>query len=88
LQSAHIPWVIALGVSGAIGQHLITRAFRSANPAVLAPLEYTALAWGMLFDWLFWATIPSGRMLAGALIIIASGTYVIHRERITEPAPS
>jgi drug/metabolite transporter (DMT)-like permease len=83
LQRAHVPWLLALGVSGAIGQHLITRAFSSANPAVLAPLEYTALAWGMLFDWLFWSTVPQLRMLTGALIIIASGTYVIHRERIT-----
>jgi drug/metabolite transporter (DMT)-like permease len=88
LQLAHAPWLLALGVSGAIGQHLITRAFRAANPAVLAPLEYTALAWGMLFDWIFWATVPGFRMLAGASIIIASGTYVIHRERITARAAS
>jgi drug/metabolite transporter (DMT)-like permease len=88
LSRAHVPWLVALGVSGAIGQHLITRAFRSANPAVLAPLEYTALAWGMLFDWIFWATAPSLRMLTGAAIIIASGTYVIHRERITARAAS
>jgi drug/metabolite transporter (DMT)-like permease len=83
LSAAHVPWLLALGISGAIGQHLITRAFRSANPAILAPLEYTALAWGMLFDWIFWATVPGLRMLVGASIIIASGTYVIHRERIT-----
>ena len=83
LQRAHLPWLLALGVSGAIGQHLITRAFRAANPAVLAPLEYTALAWGMLFDWVFWATVPGMRMLVGAFIIIASGVYVIHRERVT-----
>ncbi len=88
LRGDHVPWVIALGVSGAIGQHLITQAFRAANPAVVAPLEYTALAWGMLFDWLFWTTIPSLRMLGGAAIIIASGTYVIHRERVTTHAPS
>ena len=82
----HWPWLVALGISGAVGQYFITQAFRLAPPPVIAPLEYTALAWGMLFDWLFWMTAPSSRMLAGAAIIIASGLYVIHRERRTTVA--
>ena len=53
---------------------------------VVAPLEYTALAWGMLFDWLLWATAPGLRMLTGAFVIIASGIYVIHRERFSSAA--
>jgi drug/metabolite transporter (DMT)-like permease len=82
----HWPWLVALGISGAVGQHFITQAFRLAPPPVIAPLEYTALAWGMLFDWLLWMTAPSSRMLIGAAIIIASGLYVIHRERMTTVA--
>jgi hypothetical protein len=35
----------------------------------------------MFFDWLIWTTAPSSRMLTGAAIIVASGLYVIHRER-------
>lgn len=74
-------WIAGLGVSGAFGQYFITDAFRRAQPAVIAPLEFTALAWGMLFDWLIWNTSPSARMLTGASIIVASGLYVIRRER-------
>lgn len=77
-------WILCLGVSGAFGQYFITDAFRRAQPAVIAPLEYTALAWGMLYDWLIWNTSPSVRMLAGASIIVASGLYVIRRERAAE----
>lgn len=73
--------IAILGLSGAIGQHFLTQAFRLAAPSTIAPLEYTALAWGMLFDWLLWMTVPSARMLIGAGIIVASGLYVIHRER-------
>jgi drug/metabolite transporter (DMT)-like permease len=80
------PWIIALGISGALGQYFITEAFRRAPPAVIAPLEYTALAWGMLFDWIIWMTAPSARMLIGAGIIVASGLYVIHRERAAHKA--
>lgn len=78
----HWHWIALIGLSGAIGQHFLTEAFRLAAPSVVAPLEYSALAWGMLFDWLLWMTVPSARMLIGAGIIVASGLYVIHRERM------
>ena len=78
----HWYWIAIMGLSGALGQHFLTEAFRLAAPSVVAPLEYTALAWGMLFDWLLWLTVPSARMLIGAGIIVASGLYVIHRERL------
>jgi drug/metabolite transporter (DMT)-like permease len=78
--------IAGLGLTGALGQYFITEAFRLAAPPVIAPLEYTALAWGMLFDWLIWATAPGLRMLTGAFIIVASGIYVINRERSTSAA--
>jgi drug/metabolite transporter (DMT)-like permease len=82
----HWPLIVGLGISGAVGQYFITEAFRLAPPPVVAPLEYTALAWGMLFDWLLWATAPGLRMLTGAFVIVASGIYVISRERFTSAA--
>jgi drug/metabolite transporter (DMT)-like permease len=78
----HWHWILIIGISGALGQHFFTEAFRLAAPSTLAPLEYTALAWGMLFDWLLWLTVPSARMLIGAGIIVGSGLYIIHRERV------
>jgi drug/metabolite transporter (DMT)-like permease len=87
LQAQHWPWIVALGITGALGQYFITEAFRRAPPPVIAPLEYSALAWGMLFDWWLWMTTPSARMLVGAGIIVASGLYVIHRERHAVVSP-
>jgi drug/metabolite transporter (DMT)-like permease len=86
VQWDHWYLIAGLGVSGAMGQYFITEAFRLAPPPVVAPLEYTALAWGMMFDWLLWATAPGLRMLAGAFVIVASGIYVIHRERFASAA--
>lgn len=81
LQWQHWPWVVGVGVFGALGQYFFTEAFRHSPAGVIAPLEYTALIWGVLFDWLLWLTVPSARMLTGAAIIVASGLYVIYRER-------
>lgn len=81
LRLEHWYLIVGVGLFGAIGQHFITSAFRQASPAVVAPIEYTALMWGMLFDWLLWLTLPNARMLLGAAIIVASGLYIIYRER-------
>jgi len=81
LQSAHWPTFLALGALAALGQVLLTEAFRAAPPPVVAPFEYTALVWGMLIDRLVWNVLPSPRVLLGGGIVICSGLYVFWRER-------
>lgn len=81
LRAEHWPWLGALGAAGAMGQHFITQAFRFAPASVVAPFEYTALLWGVAIDWLLWATRPSPRMFLGATLVVASGIYLIWRER-------
>ena len=74
-------WVIvAIGVTGFAGQVAITEAFRAGEASVVAPFEYSALAWGLALDWLVWHTLPDGWTFVGAGIIVASGLYLIHRE--------
>jgi drug/metabolite transporter (DMT)-like permease len=80
-QSAHWPALLGIAVSGAFGQVAITEAFRRAPASLVAPLEYTALAWGMGLDWLIWHVAPNTRMLTGAAVIVASGLYLLHSER-------
>jgi drug/metabolite transporter (DMT)-like permease len=74
-------WIGALGITGSFGQHFITEAFRHAPASVIAPFEYTALLWGVAIDWLFWDVLPGSRVFVGGGVIIASGLYLIWRER-------
>lgn len=74
-------WVLlGLAVTGFVGQLAITEAFRHGQAAVIAPFEYSALAWAVMLDWLFWHTVPQSHTLLGGAIIIASGLYLIRRE--------
>jgi drug/metabolite transporter (DMT)-like permease len=75
------PVLAGIAVTGAVGQWAITEAFRRGEAAVVAPLEYTALAWGLALDWAFWSTAPNGRTLLGALIVIGAGVYLVRSER-------
>ncbi len=81
IQPQHWIAIAVVGVSGCLGQWAITEAFRIAEASFLAPFEYSALAWGMGLDWVLWQTLPAGRALAGAAVIVASGIYLIRRER-------
>ncbi|MBN8480276.1 MAG: DMT family transporter [Xanthomonadales bacterium] len=81
LDNAHWPILAVLGTSGAAGQAAVTAAFRGAPASVVAPFEYTALAWGMGLDVLLWGAFPDATMLVGAAIIVSSGVYLIRRER-------
>jgi drug/metabolite transporter (DMT)-like permease len=76
-------WIIAgVGLSGFLGQVAITEAFRSGQASVVAPFEYSALAWALGLDWLVWQVLPDSMTFVGAGIIVASGLYLLRRERV------
>lgn len=87
IRRADWPLLAGIGVFAAIGQHLLTEAFRQAPPAVVAPFEYTALLWGILIDWTVWGVFPSVRVYIGGSIVIGSGLYLIWREHSVPGAP-
>jgi drug/metabolite transporter (DMT)-like permease len=76
------PVLGVIAVTGFLGQFAITEAFRRAEASLIAPLEYTALAWGAGLDYLFWHTLPDGVTLVGAAIIIGSGLVLLRREKV------
>ena len=77
---AHWPVLLGLAVTGFLSQLAITEAFRHGQASAVAPFEYSALAWAVALDWLFWNAVPDGYTLAGGAVIIASGIYLIRRE--------
>lgn len=81
VQTGHL-WVIGLiGLTGTLGQVALTHAFRFGEASQIAPLEYAALVWVVLLDLAVWQALPDRATWLGAAIIIASGLYLIRRER-------
>jgi drug/metabolite transporter (DMT)-like permease len=82
VQAEHWLLILLLAVSGFLGQLALTEAFSHGEASVVAPFEYTALAWGVAIDWLMWKTLPDEYTLLGAAIIIGSGLYLIRHETV------
>ncbi|RMF08581.1 MAG: DMT family transporter [Alphaproteobacteria bacterium] len=80
-----VDWLalVSLGVVGALGQYAVVRAWSAAPARVLAPFNYTNLIWAVIFGYLLFDQLPDVWTGVGAAIIVASGLYVMHRERMT-----
>lgn len=81
VRQVDVGWLVAMGVTGALGQMLITEAFRCAPISVVAPFEYSTLFWGVLLDLVLWGELPPPVVFAGAAVIVGSGLYIIRREQ-------
>lgn len=75
-------WLIVLGLLGGFAQILITRAWRLAPAAVLAPFDYTSIVLAVLFGYLWFQEEPSWTVWYGLPLVIGSGLYILHRERL------
>ena len=81
IDMAHLPWLVGLAVTGAVGQWGVTEAFRRGEASIIAPLEYTALGWGLILDWFIWQVAAEARTLTGAVVVATCGIYLIYREQ-------
>jgi drug/metabolite transporter (DMT)-like permease len=70
------------GLSGAVGHWLVINAHRIAPASTLAPFIYTQLIWMLLAGWLVFGQLPDRWTMAGGLIVVASGLYLLYRERV------
>ena len=81
--------LVAIGLIGGVGQYATTRAFRLAETAAIAPLDYTSMVWVILLGYLIWGDVPSLAVFAGITLVVASGLFILYREqRLARVRPS
>ena len=69
------------GVIAAAALPLLTQAYRIAQANVVAPFEYTAMIWGVLYGWLVFDQLPQSWTWMGIALIGGAGIFVLSRER-------
>jgi drug/metabolite transporter (DMT)-like permease len=58
----------------------LIEALRHAEASMVSPFKYVTLLWAILLGQVIWGDIPGAQVLMGAVLIIASGWYLLHRE--------
>lgn len=74
--------ILGIGISGALGQMLMSTALKYAKASVVSPFNYTGIIWAIGFDLVLWDIIPAWTTILGAGIITVTGVYIFHREAI------
>ncbi|MFT4726322.1 MAG: drug/metabolite transporter (DMT)-like permease [Granulosicoccus sp.] len=82
IQLNQLLWLVVLALLAVSGHFCITMAFATSEATLVAPFEYSAIIWAMGFDLLLWNTVPTQTTMIGAAIIMSSGLYIVHRERL------
>ncbi len=73
----------AIGFLGCAAQYVMSKALQLAPVASIAPFDYAALLWGLLFDALIWHSFPDVFMCSGVTLVIIAGLFLIRSEQKT-----
>jgi S-adenosylmethionine uptake transporter len=82
IEGTHFAMFAAMSLLGFFGGVLIILAYKSADAAIVAPMQYSQLLWAAIFGYAFFSEFPDFWTWVGAAIIIASGLYIVLRESL------
>ena len=79
--------LLAIGLTGALGQLLLTAALRFGAVASVIVMDYSGLFWATLYGWLWFDALPPASTWLGVPLIVGAGLLIAWREhRLARPA--
>jgi drug/metabolite transporter (DMT)-like permease len=76
----HIGGFALMAALGTVAGLLFIAAFKRAEAAIVAPMQYSQILWATVYGYLFFGETVEANVIIGAGIIIASGLYIVLRE--------
>jgi len=61
---------------------LMIETFRYGEAALVAPFKYSGVIWAVILGYMVWGDLPDMGTLTGVSVVILSGLYILHRERV------
>ena len=76
-----------MGVLSSVGQYFLLLGYQRGPASLLAPFSYMQIITSTFWSAVLFAAWPGAATLIGAAIVVASGLYVLHRERVRRGEP-
>jgi drug/metabolite transporter (DMT)-like permease len=76
-------FICFLGTTTGILMVIITVAYRLADSSFVAPFEYTAMFWAVLFSYLIFGHLPDLWAVTGIALVLGSGLFMLIMDRYT-----
>ncbi|MGH1370003.1 MAG: DMT family transporter [Maritimibacter sp.] len=80
MPAAHLGGMGVISLFGFLANLLLIAAYKNADAAIVAPMQYSQIIWATIFGYVLFAEKIEPATVIGAGIIIASGVYVVIRE--------
>ncbi|MBC9246325.1 DMT family transporter [Paracoccus sp. 11-3] len=81
MQLPHLAMAGMISVLGLTGGFLSILAYRTGEAAIVAPMQYSQMIWATIYGWFIFRERLDLPTIIGASVIIASGLYIVWRER-------
>ncbi|MGB3147645.1 MAG: DMT family transporter [Paracoccaceae bacterium] len=88
MAAAHIGLTALMAVAFTSGSLLMVAAYRRAVAIVVAPMQYSQIAWAAIFGAVFFGEAMDGWMVLGVALIIAAGLFILIRSGGAAPQAS
>lgn len=77
-----LQWAVLIlcGLAGGLGHLAVAQAHRHASAAVLGPFLYQQILYMTLWGWLVFGQVPDAPVVAGGVVVVASGLYLLWLE--------
>ena len=78
--------IAMMGIAGTIAHLLMTWSLRYAPASTLAPMQYLEIPFATLVGYALFGDLPGGLAAVGIAVTMASGLYIVMRERAIDRA--
>ena len=76
-------YIVSSSLLLAIGYQFLVIALRSGGEiSVMGSFRYSSILWALAIGWVVWGEVPNTLAFAGIAVIVGSGLYILHRERV------
>ena len=82
LTEREVMWVVGMGIAATLGHAFIVFAAEKAPANLLAPFQYVEIIGATALGYLVFSDIPARSTVLGVGVIVLSGLYLFHRERV------
>jgi drug/metabolite transporter (DMT)-like permease len=74
--------LVLIGIAGGAAHSCIIASHVFAPASTVAPFMYSQIFWALGFGYLFFGALPDQFTVIGGMIVIASGIYLLRRQKI------
>ena len=82
LTEREVMWVVGMGIAATLGHAFIVFAAKRHPANLLAPFQYVEIIGATALGYLVFSDIPARSTVLGVGVIVLSGLYLFHRERV------